>query len=134
VAAAAGPVAGGALSLVSWRLIFFVNLPVGLLTLAALGWVARSPRRPVPFDLTGRIAAVAAMSGLTYGAIEGGADGFTDPKVLAAFGLAILASLVFLLAQARGRHPLVPLDLAAPPAQRCDRPVPPAPRRSRRPD
>jgi DHA2 family methylenomycin A resistance protein-like MFS transporter len=110
-AAAAGPVAGGALTLVSWRLIFFINLPAGLLTLAALGWVARSPRRPVPFDLTGQIAAVAAMGGLTYGAIEGGADGFAEPRVLAAFGLALLASLVFLFAQVRGRHPMVPLDL-----------------------
>ncbi|HZP53476.1 MAG TPA: MFS transporter, partial [Actinocrinis sp.] len=33
VAAAAGPVAGGALSLASWRLIFFINVPVGLITL-----------------------------------------------------------------------------------------------------
>ncbi|WP_338069205.1 MFS transporter [Streptomyces antimycoticus] len=40
VAAATGPVLGGVLSLASWRMIFFINLPVGLLTLALL---ARSP-------------------------------------------------------------------------------------------
>lgn len=111
VAAAAGPVTGGALSLIGWRWIFFVNLPVGLITLVVLGCVARSPRRPVPFDVVGQIAAVAAMGGLTYGVIEAGADGFTAPRVLAAFAVAVFAAVAFLLAQARGGHPMVPLDL-----------------------
>ena len=111
VAAAAGPVAGGALSLITWRLIFFINIPVGLVTLAVLGAVRRSPRRPVPFDAAGQITAIAAMGALTYGVIEAGAAGFTAPRVLAAFTAAAIAAVVFLIAQARGRHPMVPLDL-----------------------
>lgn len=111
VAAAAGPVAGGALSLVTWRLIFFVNVPVGLVTLAVLAAVQRSPRRPVPFDATGQLAAVVAMGGITYGVIEAGAIGFAATRVAVAFAVAALAVVVFLVAQARGRHPMVPLDL-----------------------
>jgi MFS family permease len=51
------------------------------------------------------------MGGLTYGAIEAGADGFTAPRVLAALAVAVLALAAFLAAQARGAHPMVPLEL-----------------------
>lgn len=50
VAAAAGPVLGGLLTQLDWRLIFFVNLPVGAAALGVLSRVAVSPRRPAPFD------------------------------------------------------------------------------------
>jgi DHA2 family methylenomycin A resistance protein-like MFS transporter len=111
VAAAAGPVVGGALSLISWRAIFFINLPVGVIALLFLARAHRSPRRAVPFDLVGQIAAVAAMGGLTYGVIEAGADGFASPKALAALTIALAVAVVFGVAQARGRHPMAPLDL-----------------------
>ncbi|WP_427918344.1 MFS transporter [Streptomyces sp. cg40] len=111
VAAAAGPVSGGALSLASWRIIFFVNLPVGLVALLMLARAVRSPRRPVPFDWTGQVAAVAALGALTFAAIEAGADGFGAPKVLVAFAVAVVAAAVFGAAQVRGKHPMVPLDL-----------------------
>ncbi|MEV6759713.1 MFS transporter [Streptomyces sp. NPDC051105] len=111
VAAAAGPVAGGALSLASWRMIFFINLPVGVVALFLLARAACSPHREVPFDRIGQITAVVAMGGLTFGAIEAGADGFGAPKVLVALAAAALALAVFVAAQARGKHPMVPPDL-----------------------
>jgi hypothetical protein len=79
VAAAAGPVLGGLLSLASWRWIFFINLPVGAVTLLLLARAARSPHHAHPFDWAGQAAAIAAMGGLTYGAIEAGVAGFTAP-------------------------------------------------------
>jgi DHA2 family methylenomycin A resistance protein-like MFS transporter len=79
VASSAGPVLGGVLTLVSWRLIFFVNLPAGVVALLLLAKTARSPRRPAPFDWAGQIAAVLAMGGLTYAAIEAGAAGLAAP-------------------------------------------------------
>jgi MFS transporter, DHA2 family, methylenomycin A resistance protein len=54
VASSSGPVLGGFLSLVSWRLIFGINIPVGAVALALLAWTARSPHRKVPFDRSGR--------------------------------------------------------------------------------
>jgi DHA2 family methylenomycin A resistance protein-like MFS transporter len=71
VAAAAGPVLGGLLTQVGWRLIFFVNLPVGLAAIGLLARAAPSPRRAVRFDWTGQITAVLALGALTYALIEG---------------------------------------------------------------
>ncbi len=110
-ASTSGPVLGGLLTLVSWRLIFFVNVPVGLVALALLARSARSAHHRVPFDWPGQVAAVLAMGGLTYGAIEAGAAGIAAPRVLAAFAVAVLALAVFFGLQARGRHPMMPLDL-----------------------
>ncbi|MER6186975.1 MFS transporter [Streptomyces sp. NPDC001652] len=110
-AAAAGPVAGGSLALVSWRMIFFINLPVGLVALLLLLRVAHSPRRDVPFDWIGQIAAVLAMGALTFGVIEAGAEGLGGPRVLVSLAITVLALVVFVAAQARGKQPMVPLDL-----------------------
>src|ERR671928_68626 len=81
VASAAGPVVGGFLTLLSWRLIFFVNLPIGALALYLLTRVARSPHQAVPFDWVGQVAAVLGTGALTYGLIAGGAEGFSAPRV-----------------------------------------------------
>ena len=110
-ASSSGPVLGGVLALINWRTIFFVNVPVGLVALVLLTRVARSPRRQAPFDWVGQVTAILAMSGLTYGAITAGADGFSAPQVVGAFVVAIVAFVAFVVAQARGAHPMVPLDL-----------------------
>jgi MFS transporter, DHA2 family, methylenomycin A resistance protein len=111
VASSSGPVLGGLLTLVSWRLIFFISLPVGAAALILLSRTERSPHRPAPFDRVGQLTAVVAMGGLTYGAIEAGAQGLTAPRVLGAFALALMALVAFVASQARGSHPMLPLDL-----------------------
>lgn len=110
-ASSSGPVLGGLLTLISWRAIFFVNVPVGAVALVLLTRAARSPQRRAPFDWVGQVTAVLAMGGLTYGAIEAGAAGFFAPPVVGAFVVAVVAFVAFLTAQARGAHPMVPLDL-----------------------
>jgi len=111
VAAAAGPVVGGLLIQVDWRLIFYVNLPIGALALIVLSRVSESPTRPRPFDWIGQITSIAALAGLTFAIIEGAALGYDAPLVLAAIGIAIVGAVGFVATQARGRHPMVPLDL-----------------------
>jgi DHA2 family methylenomycin A resistance protein-like MFS transporter len=111
LAASSGPVLGGVLTLVSWRAIFFVNVPVAALTLALLVRSGRSPRRPVPLDWVGQITAVAAMGGVTYGAIEVGAHGFAAPAVIAAFAVGLVGVAGFVMSQAKGAHSMVPLGL-----------------------
>ncbi|MEU7517921.1 MFS transporter, partial [Streptomyces sp. NPDC042898] len=106
VAVALGPVVGGALTTAwSWRGIFFVNLPLGLLALALLTRVARSERRPAPLDLPGQLTAMTAVGALTFAAIEGG----TEARW--ALVVAVVALAAFLLIEARRRHPMVPLGL-----------------------
>ena len=77
VAMAGGPVAGGALtSGLSWRAIFFLNLPAGLVAVALLARAPRSPLRATPLDPAGQVTAVVALAALTFGVIEGGETGF----------------------------------------------------------
>jgi EmrB/QacA subfamily drug resistance transporter len=111
VAAAAGPVLGGLLSLASWRMIFWINLPVGVIALLLLARAPQSPTRAAPLDWIGQVTGVLAMGGLTYGAIEAGQAGFAAPRVLIALAVAVASFAAFLVAQARVAHPMVPLDL-----------------------
>jgi EmrB/QacA subfamily drug resistance transporter len=101
-------VLGGLLVAASWRLIFFINLPVGVVVLALLARIGPSPRRRVPFDWAGQASGITAMAALTYAAIEAGADGFTAVHVVAAFAVTAIALAVFLATEHRVPHPMVP--------------------------
>ncbi|MGN6676960.1 MAG: MFS transporter [Streptosporangiaceae bacterium] len=110
-ASTSGPLLGGLLTLVSWRLIFFINLPVGAAAVVLAARMAPSPRRRASFDWAGQLTGVAAMGALTYGAIQAGALGFAAPQVLAAFAVAVVSLASFLAVEARVAHPMVPLEL-----------------------
>ena len=118
VASTSGPVIGGFLNLYDWRLIFLLNLPVGLAALIALRRAAPSPQRTVPFDLWGQLTAVVAVTGITYAIIEAGEVGLGSRKVLAALLVCSAAALGFWFSQTRGRHPMVPRDLVRSPTMR----------------
>src|SRR5580700_1589279 len=102
VAMAGGPVAGGALtSELTWRAIFFLNLPAGLVAVALLVRAPRSPLRAAPLDPAGQITAVAALAALTFGVIEGGESGFGRPAVLGCLLLAGVAMAAFAVMETR---------------------------------
>jgi DHA2 family methylenomycin A resistance protein-like MFS transporter len=112
VSYAAGPIAGGALtSAVSWRAIFFINVPIGLLTFVLLARNPRSERRPAALDLPGQLAAVVGLAAVTYGVIEGGSRGFGHPLVIGALIVAGVAGTAFLRIEARTAEPMVPFTL-----------------------
>lgn len=111
LASSVGPVLGGLLSTISWRLVFFINVPMGVAALLLLARTAPSPRHEAPFDWVGQLTAVLAMGGLTWSVIEAGAVGPAAPPVLIAFAIAVVALVVFVAAQVRGAHPMVPPDL-----------------------
>ncbi|MGN6782812.1 MAG: MFS transporter [Marmoricola sp.] len=114
VAVAIGPVLGGALvSGLSWRWIFFVNLPIGLLavglTLARVAESrARSAARP---DWPGFVLFTAGLASLVYALIEAGRRGFGDAVVVGCFAAAAVLLVAFLVVEARGRHPMLDLNL-----------------------
>ena len=112
VAMAGGPVAGGALtSGLSWRAIFFLNLPAGLVAVALLARAPRSPLRATPLDPAGQVTAVVALAALTFGVIEDGESGFGRPAVLGCLLLAAAAMVAFVIAEGRAAYPMVPLGL-----------------------
>ena len=111
-ATALGPVVGGALtSSVSWRSIFFLNLPVGLIVLLALRRTPASPIRPAALDLPGQLTAILGLGALTFGVIEGGAAGFTRPETLISLLIAVLCFIGFVLAERNAPEPMLPLGL-----------------------
>jgi DHA2 family methylenomycin A resistance protein-like MFS transporter len=111
VAGAVGPLVGGLLTTINWRLVFAINLPVCIAMLVLLTKVAISPRRPAPFDWAGQTTAIIALTALMYGLITGGAEGFGSVQVVLSLTAAAAGISGFLLIQARGRHPMLPLDL-----------------------
>ena len=112
VASTSGPLVGGLLTEVSWRLIFFLNVPAGAVVLLALAAVPRSPGHSRQVDVVGQLSAVLALGALVFATIEAGTSGFGSRRVIAGFALSALASSVFVAAQVRGRHPLLPSELA----------------------
>lgn len=114
LALTAGPFVGGALiTLVGWRSIFLVNLPIGLAGLY-LTWrfaveTSRSPGREI--DLPGQIAAIAALGSLAGAIIEGGSLGWENPFVLAGFAAFAVSALLFVWREARAAQPMLPLSL-----------------------
>jgi DHA2 family methylenomycin A resistance protein-like MFS transporter len=116
VALISGPLIGGGLiALVGWRLIFLVNLPIGLAALW-LSWryvrdTAPSPQREV--DLPGQIAAIFSLGCLAGAIIEGGARGWSNPFVVAGFVAAGVLAVLFVLQERRAAQPMLPLSLFA---------------------
>lgn len=115
MAAALGPVLGGWLAdAISWRAIFFINLPLALLTLA-IAWrhlpESRSGDAPRRQDWPGALLAVAGLGALALGLIRSGVLGWSSPFVWGALLVGIALLLAFVALEAKRRAPMVPLAL-----------------------
>ena len=114
LALTAGPLIGGGLiTLIGWRSIFFVNLPIGLaglwLTWRFAGETTQSAQREI--DLPGQIAAIAALGTLAGAIIEGGSLGWKNPFVIAGFVASALFATLFVWREMRAPQPMLPLSL-----------------------
>jgi EmrB/QacA subfamily drug resistance transporter len=114
VAVAIGPVLGGLLvSGLSWRWIFFVNLPICLVALAiSLAKVREShdPRAGRP-DWIGFVTFTIGLGGLVYGLIEAGRTSWGDRTVLVSFAISVVMLAAFVVAQLVQEHPMFDLGL-----------------------
>jgi hypothetical protein len=113
MAAALGPPVGGLLVEFSWRWIFFVNVPVGLLALTAGPWVLAKtdPTGAGIPDLFGALSLVLGVGALVWALIELPVAGFNAPKLVIA---AVASACAMALAVWRSlRHPSPALDLDA---------------------
>jgi MFS family permease len=95
IGASVGLVLGGILTdWLSWRVGFFINVPIGIaLILAALRYVAETERRSGEFDVAGALSSTLGMSILVYGIVRSATAGWSD-----AFTIAALVAAVVLLA------------------------------------
>src|SRR5450631_1356308 len=103
MALAFGPLIGGFISQhLHWGWIFFINIPVGAVTLAiALGSMreSRDPSVVRRLDVPGLTASDIALFSLTYGLIEGHDKGWTSALILSAFALAAASAAAFVIVE-----------------------------------
>jgi len=109
-----GPALGGLLTeLATWRAIFLVNLPIGLI---AIAWAARvlpldRPGRRESFDIPGAALAAAGLLALLLALNQGGAWGWTSPATLGLLLLAAGLGIAFVVVERRTAAPMMDLRL-----------------------
>jgi EmrB/QacA subfamily drug resistance transporter len=115
IGTAIGPFLGGWLiAVVSWRLIFFINLPLAALVLAvSLRHVPEShdPAETGRLDFAGSVLVTLGLIGLTYGLITGPSGGWSSPVALIMLLVGVGLLIAFVLWERRAAMPLLPLGL-----------------------
>jgi len=119
----AGQVLGGVLvEFTSWRAVFLVNVPVGILALLLaprlLGESRLAGRAGRGLDIGGAVAITGAVAALVFAVSQGYALGWSSPAVLGALALSAAAGLAFAAVERRHPEPLVPAGMARRPGLR----------------
>jgi EmrB/QacA subfamily drug resistance transporter len=115
ITAAIGPVVGGWLiENVSWRAVFFINLPLALTVLLISFWrvpESRDDKADKTLDWSGACLATLGLGSIVYGLIEASQLSLRLPRMVAALVTGGLLLAGFLAVEARTRNPMLPLSL-----------------------
>lgn len=115
VSASVGLVVGGLLAdWLSWRVGFFINLPIGAgLILAARRYIAETEQHAGRFDMIGALTSTAAMSTLVFGIVHSATAGWGDMVTIASLAAGLVLLALFVLTEWRAKQPIMPLGLFA---------------------
>jgi len=116
LAPAAGPVLGGLLiEQLSWRWIFYVNLPIGVagLVFSAIYLVEHTEPTAGGFDIAGFLLSGVGLATLLFGMAEGPVKGWTDPRVLGPLAVAVACFVALVKVELSKTHPMLDLRLLA---------------------
>jgi EmrB/QacA subfamily drug resistance transporter len=114
LALAIGPLVGGLITEhLDWSWIFFVNVPIGILGIAASYLFIDESRDEthVRLDLPGLAASSVGLFALTYGLIEANTYGWSSTRIVGSFVLAGVSLAAFVLLERGQRAPMLPLEL-----------------------
>lgn len=115
IVTALGPALGGFLvQQVSWRLVFFINIPLAAIVLTILFTKvpeSRDEEVGQRLDYPGAALATVGLGALVYGLVESSNRGIGDALVLGALAVGVAALVLFVVVEARSRHPMMPLRL-----------------------
>ena len=113
--AAAGVLFGGIITqYLDWRWNFFVNVPIGIgVIITARRILARheSEAEHNSLDLPGAVLVTGGLMSLVYALVEAPTYGWTDHRPLTFFGISLGAIVLFIINEARAKHPLMPLRI-----------------------
>jgi len=111
---AVGPAVGGAMtSYLGWRWVFYVNIPVGLATIAATYRWVRESRDPNArrVDWAGQTALIGGLFLLVLALLRGNGDGWGSPAIVAELTGAAVLLAAFIGIELRVKEPMLPLGL-----------------------
>jgi EmrB/QacA subfamily drug resistance transporter len=115
LALAIGPLVGGLLTdHLHWSWIFFVNVPVGIVAIAASFVLIRESKDESAeqrLDLPGLLTSGIGLFALTYGLIEANTYGWTSGRIVGAFVVAAVMLVAFVLLETHQRLPMLDLSL-----------------------
>jgi EmrB/QacA subfamily drug resistance transporter len=113
VGASLGLVLGGIpTSLVSWRVGFFINVPIGVaMIIAAPRFLPETQPRPGDLDVLGAIYSTLGMTALVYGIVRSADDGWGDDVTVAALAFGVALVICFVVNEWRVEQPVMPLRL-----------------------
>jgi EmrB/QacA subfamily drug resistance transporter len=110
-----GPATGGFLTEhLSWHWIFFVNVPIGLLSLYLIGRLlptVRTAGARFTLDIPGVLLLTAAIVPALIALTLAETSSWVDPAVLGWFAVGLVSLAAFLFAETRAEDPVIPLDL-----------------------
>jgi EmrB/QacA subfamily drug resistance transporter len=107
-----GLIVGGALTEVSWRWAFLINVPIGLLMIhLARKTLRETHREPMKLDATGAILATLACTAAVFGFSMGPEQGWLSPITLGSGTAAVVCFIAFLYVERTADNPVMPLDL-----------------------
>jgi EmrB/QacA subfamily drug resistance transporter len=115
IGASAGLVLGGVLAdLISWRVGFFINLPIGIaLMLGARRYLAETELRAGRLDVAGALSSTLGMTSLVYGIVRTASAGWSDPYTVASLLAGVVLLAFFVWHEWRAPQPIMPLRLFA---------------------
>ncbi len=113
LAVALGPLVGGAVvEGASWQWIFWLNVPIGLITLPfARAKLTESRGTSTRIDLPGVVMASLGLLGVVYGVVRGNAHGWTSATVLGPIVVGAVLMVAFVAWELRTREPMLPMRL-----------------------